>query len=114
MEGNLGHPVFQTQFGRIAVNICYGRHHPLNWLMYSINGAEVIFNPSATIGVLRSLGTRDLGGFWGQAAGRGGRFGKQQAGATTRSSESWDGANFSVKKYCKCQLRSLLKSCAVL
>ncbi|XP_022407102.1 beta-ureidopropionase isoform X1 [Delphinapterus leucas] len=52
MEGNLGHPVFQTQFGRIAVNICYGRHHPLNWLMYSINGAEVIFNPSATIGVL--------------------------------------------------------------
>ncbi|XP_042765528.1 beta-ureidopropionase isoform X1 [Panthera tigris] len=52
MEGNLGHPVFQTQFGRIAVNICYGRHHPLNWLMYSINGAEIIFNPSATIGAL--------------------------------------------------------------
>ncbi|XP_015355791.1 beta-ureidopropionase isoform X3 [Marmota monax] len=52
MEGNLGHPVFQTQFGRIAVNICYGRHHPLNWLMYSINGAEIIFNPSATIGIL--------------------------------------------------------------
>ncbi|XP_023364612.1 beta-ureidopropionase isoform X2 [Otolemur garnettii] len=52
MEGNLGHPVFQTPFGRIAVNICYGRHHPLNWLMYSINGAEIIFNPSATIGAL--------------------------------------------------------------
>ncbi|KAI4569042.1 hypothetical protein MJG53_014660 [Ovis ammon polii x Ovis aries] len=52
MEGNLGHPVFQTQFGRIAVNICYGRHHPLNWLMFSINGAEIIFNPSATIGAL--------------------------------------------------------------
>uniref|UniRef100_A0A2K5HB25 Beta-ureidopropionase n=1 Tax=Colobus angolensis palliatus TaxID=336983 RepID=A0A2K5HB25_COLAP len=52
MEGNLGHPVFQTQFGRISVNICYGRHHPLNWLMYSINGAEIIFNPSATIGAL--------------------------------------------------------------
>ncbi|XP_049721369.1 beta-ureidopropionase isoform X1 [Elephas maximus indicus] len=52
MEGNLGHPVFQTQFGRIAVNICYGRHHPLNWLMYSVNGAEIIFNPSATIGTL--------------------------------------------------------------
>ncbi|XP_025123042.2 beta-ureidopropionase isoform X2 [Bubalus bubalis] len=52
MEGNLGHPVFQTQFGRIAVNICYGRHHPLNWLMYSLNGAEIIFNPSATIGAL--------------------------------------------------------------
>lgn len=65
MEGNLGHPVFQTQFGRIAVNICYGRHHPLNWLMYSLNGAEIIFNPSATIGELRSLAGRDLGGFLG-------------------------------------------------
>ncbi|KAM9097336.1 beta-ureidopropionase [Sarcophilus harrisii] len=52
MEGTLGHPVFQTPFGRIAVNICYGRHHPLNWLMYSLNGAEIIFNPSATIGKL--------------------------------------------------------------
>lgn len=52
MEGNTGHTVFQTTFGRIAVNICYGRHHPLNWLMYSINGAEIIFNPSATVGEL--------------------------------------------------------------
>ncbi|XP_043852796.1 beta-ureidopropionase isoform X2 [Dromiciops gliroides] len=52
MEGTLGHPVFQTAFGRIAVNICYGRHHPLNWLMYSLNGAQIIFNPSATIGEL--------------------------------------------------------------
>jgi len=31
MEGNTGHKVFQTAFGKIAVNICYGRHHPLNW-----------------------------------------------------------------------------------
>ena len=30
-EGNTGHPVFETRFGRIAINICYGRHHPLNW-----------------------------------------------------------------------------------
>ncbi|KAM4809204.1 beta-ureidopropionase [Rhinophrynus dorsalis] len=52
MEGNTGHRVFQTAFGRIAVNICYGRHHPLNWFMYSVNGAEIIFNPSATIGEL--------------------------------------------------------------
>uniref|UniRef100_A0A4W4FHM7 Beta-ureidopropionase n=1 Tax=Electrophorus electricus TaxID=8005 RepID=A0A4W4FHM7_ELEEL len=52
MEGNTGHRVFQTQFGRIAVNICYGRHHPLNWFMYSINGAEIIFNPSATVGAV--------------------------------------------------------------
>uniref|UniRef100_A0A8C5P741 Beta-ureidopropionase n=1 Tax=Leptobrachium leishanense TaxID=445787 RepID=A0A8C5P741_9ANUR len=52
MEGNTGHKVFQTAFGKIAVNICYGRHHPLNWFMYSMNGAEIIFNPSATIGGL--------------------------------------------------------------
>lgn len=39
--------------GRIAVNICYGRHHPLNWLMYGVNGAEICFNPSATVGALR-------------------------------------------------------------
>ena len=53
MEGNTGHKVFQTAFGRIAINICYGRHHPLNWLAYGINGAEIVFNPSATVGALR-------------------------------------------------------------
>jgi predicted amidohydrolase len=26
-----GHPVFETAYGKIAINICYGRHHPLNW-----------------------------------------------------------------------------------
>lgn len=52
MESTLGHPVFETQFGRIAVNICYGRHHPQNWMMYGINGAEIVFNPSATVGGL--------------------------------------------------------------
>ncbi|XP_045596026.2 beta-ureidopropionase [Procambarus clarkii] len=52
LEGDTGHVVFQTQFGRIAVNICYGRHHPQNWMMYGINGAEIVFNPSATVGGL--------------------------------------------------------------
>lgn len=52
LEGNTGHPVFQTAFGKIAVNICYGRHHPLNWMMYGLNGAEIVFNPSATVGAL--------------------------------------------------------------
>jgi len=52
MEGNDGHPVFETEFGKIAVNICYGRHHPLNWQMFGINGAEIVFNPSATVGAL--------------------------------------------------------------
>lgn len=52
MEGNTGHPVFETEFGRIGVNICYGRHHPLNWLAFGLNGAEIVFNPSATVGAL--------------------------------------------------------------
>ena len=52
MEGTDGHPVFETDFGRVGINICYGRHHPLNWLMFGLNGAEIVFNPSATVGAL--------------------------------------------------------------
>lgn len=52
MEGNTGHPVFETEFGKIAVNICYGRHHPMNWQAFGMNGAEIVFNPSATVGAL--------------------------------------------------------------
>lgn len=47
--GNTGHPVFETKFANIAVNICYGRHQALNWLMFGLNGAEIVFNPAATI-----------------------------------------------------------------
>lgn len=49
LEGDTGHRVFETQFGKLAINICYGRHHPQNWMMYGINGAEIVFNPSATV-----------------------------------------------------------------
>jgi beta-ureidopropionase len=49
MESQIGHPVFETAFGKIGINICYGRHHPQNWMMFALNGAEIIFNPSATI-----------------------------------------------------------------
>ncbi|CAI2344818.1 unnamed protein product [Caenorhabditis sp. 36 PRJEB53466] len=52
MESTIGHPVFETKYGRIGINICYGRHHPQNWMMYALNGAEIIFNPSATVGAL--------------------------------------------------------------
>jgi beta-ureidopropionase len=51
-EGDTGHPVFETKFGKIAINICYGRHHPLNWMGFGLNGAEIVFNPSATVGAL--------------------------------------------------------------
>ncbi|KAJ9159202.1 hypothetical protein P3X46_024724 [Hevea brasiliensis] len=36
VEGNSGHPV----------------HHPLHWLAFGLNGAEIVFNPSATVGEL--------------------------------------------------------------
>ncbi|KAK6738530.1 hypothetical protein RB195_020561 [Necator americanus] len=49
MESTLGHPVFDTAFGKIAINVCYGRHHPQNWMMYALNGAEIIFNPCAEV-----------------------------------------------------------------
>lgn len=52
MEGNTGHPVFETPFGRIGINICYGRHHPLNWMGFALNGAQMVFNPCATVGSL--------------------------------------------------------------
>lgn len=48
-EGQTGHPVFETEFGRIAINICFGRHHPQHWMMFGLNGAEIVFNPSATV-----------------------------------------------------------------
>ncbi|GKE14454.1 beta-ureidopropionase, partial [Tanacetum coccineum] len=52
MEGNTEHPVFETAYGKIGVNICFGRHHPLNWLAFGLNGAEIVFNPSAIVGEL--------------------------------------------------------------
>ncbi|KAJ8718355.1 hypothetical protein PYW08_002592 [Mythimna loreyi] len=49
LPGNIGHPVFETKYAKIAINICYGRHHALNWLMFGLNGAEIVFNPAATV-----------------------------------------------------------------
>jgi len=50
IEGNDGHPVFETKYGRIGVNICYGRHHPQNWMMFGLNGADIVMNPGADMG----------------------------------------------------------------
>ncbi len=47
--GNLGYPVFQTTFGRIGVYICYDRHFPEGARALGLNGAEIVFNPSATV-----------------------------------------------------------------
>jgi dihydropyrimidinase len=48
-EGETGNPVFDTIYGKLGINICYGRHHPLHWMALGLNGAEIVFNPSATV-----------------------------------------------------------------
>jgi len=47
--GNLGYPVFDTAFARIGVYICYDRHFPEGARILGLNGAEIVFNPSATV-----------------------------------------------------------------
>tara|TARA_B100002052_G_scaffold280422_1_gene288552 strand:+ start:322 stop:1203 length:882 start_codon:yes stop_codon:yes gene_type:complete len=47
--GDLGYPVFQTSAGRIGVYICYDRHFPEGARELGLNGAEIVFNPSATV-----------------------------------------------------------------
>lgn len=47
--GNLGYPVFQTAYGKVGVYICYDRHFPEGARALGLNGAEIVFNPSATV-----------------------------------------------------------------
>ncbi len=47
--GNLGYPVFDTKVGKIGVYICYDRHFPEGARCLGLNGAEIVFNPSATV-----------------------------------------------------------------
>jgi beta-ureidopropionase len=47
--GNLGYPVFETQYAKVGVYICYDRHFPEGARALGLNGAEIVFNPSATV-----------------------------------------------------------------
>ena len=47
--GNLGYPVFQTQYCKVGVYICYDRHFPEGARLLGLHGTEVLFNPSATV-----------------------------------------------------------------
>lgn len=47
--GNLGWPVFETKVGQVGVYICYDRHFPEGWRALGLAGAEIVFNPSATV-----------------------------------------------------------------
>ncbi len=47
--GDGGYPVFDTPFGKIGVYICYDRHFPEGARELGLAGAEIVFNPSATV-----------------------------------------------------------------
>ncbi|HWY69919.1 MAG TPA: nitrilase-related carbon-nitrogen hydrolase [Terriglobales bacterium] len=47
--GDTGYPVFQTRYARVGVYICYDRHFPEGARILGLNGAEIVFNPSATV-----------------------------------------------------------------
>ncbi len=47
--GNLGYPVWETSVGRLGLIICYDRHFPEVARELGLKGAELVFNPSATV-----------------------------------------------------------------
>jgi N-carbamoylputrescine amidase len=47
--GNQGFPVFETAYAKIGVFICYDRHFPECARILALGGAEILFNPSATV-----------------------------------------------------------------
>jgi len=47
--GNLGYPVFYTRFAAVGMYMCYDRHFPEGARILGLNGAEIVFNPSATV-----------------------------------------------------------------
>ncbi|HZF54707.1 MAG TPA: nitrilase-related carbon-nitrogen hydrolase [Polyangiaceae bacterium] len=47
--GNLGYPVFRTAYANVGVYICYDRHFPEGARALGLHGAEIVFNPSATV-----------------------------------------------------------------
>jgi beta-ureidopropionase len=90
--GDGGYPVFDTAVGKVGVYICYDRHFPEGWRALGLNGAEIVFNPSAThrglseylwgieqpaaacanifyVGAINRVGIEDLGDndFYGQS-----------------------------------------------
>lgn len=47
-------PVFETDFGRIAIAICFDANFPHIWEYYGRKGVEIVFWPSALIPPVRS------------------------------------------------------------
>jgi len=47
--GNMGYPVFKTRYATIGAYICYDRHFPEGARALGLAGAEIVYNPSATV-----------------------------------------------------------------
>ena len=47
--GDVSYPVFQTRYAKIGVYICYDRHFPEGARILGLDGAEIVYNPSATV-----------------------------------------------------------------
>src|SRR5512147_521025 len=47
--GNLGYPVFKTRYATVGAYICYDRHFPEGARALGLAGAEIVYNPSATV-----------------------------------------------------------------
>ena len=47
--GNLGYPIFETKYAKVGLYICYDRHFPDGARCLGLNGAEIVYNPSATV-----------------------------------------------------------------
>ncbi|MFA7229368.1 MAG: nitrilase-related carbon-nitrogen hydrolase [Melioribacteraceae bacterium] len=45
--GNNGAPVYDTQYGKIGVAICYDRHYPEYMRALALKGAQIVFIPQA-------------------------------------------------------------------
>jgi N-carbamoylputrescine amidase len=47
--GNLGYPVFKTKFAVVGVVLCYDRHFPEPLRILALKGAQIVFNPNASV-----------------------------------------------------------------
>jgi len=45
--GDRGVPVYDTEFGKIGIAICYDRHYPEYMRALGVDGAEIVFIPQA-------------------------------------------------------------------
>ncbi len=46
LPGDMGYPVFECDFGRVAIGICMDIHYPEMWRIYALKGADVLLFPT--------------------------------------------------------------------